>query len=580
MLRERKFSDIAEGNVPEPFYLQGSPERHCRLLTEAANGHVAELADALDLGSSGATRQSSSLCMPTNVKRRRKPNVSPVSIAAGVRFSGTEEPHFADLRSAKCGSSSVVEHRLAKARVASSNLVFRSSKTGAPARERRSAPRSFSDDISKEKADVTTSTLTRLAPTQVELEIPITAEDLSAAEERAFRKLVKNVRLPGFRPGKVPRKVFEQTYGAEAITREAMDDVVPQVYTKAIREHDLEPVDRPKMELLPDDEGKPAKIKATVEVRPEINLGEYKGISVTHEATPVTEEDVDRSLQSLAKDRATLVPVERPAQLGDVVTMDFEGKIDGVPFEGGTAQQQVAELDENRFIPGFASGIAGLSAGETKDVEAVFPEEYGQAELAGKTAVFTVTVHDVKQYELPAIDDEFAKSISDNETAQALRDDVRTRLEAIAKGRDRRTIGNLLMEKLLAAYDFPLPETLVEREVDHMMNDLAQTVSQQGTSLDEFLKQSGKTEDEVRSTYRSDAETRVKGTLVIEAIAKQENIVATPADIAEEVEALARQYGQPVDRIRQALGNNVVSLMDGIIRNKTLEFLIDSAQVS
>lgn len=426
---------------------------------------------------------------------------------------------------------------------------------------------------------MTSSTLTRLAATQVELEIPITPEELEAAQERAFRKLAKNVRLPGFRQGKVPRKVFEQTYGAQSIVSQAMDDVVPEVYAKAVREHDLEPIDRPRMELISDDDGNPTGLKAVVDVRPAIDLGTYKGVEVEQATPPVTDEDVERSLLTLAKDRATLVPVERAAKLGDVVTMDYEGKIDGVAFEGGTAQGQTTELDEERFIPGFATGIAGMSAGETKDVEATFPEQYGQADLAGKQAVFTIVLHDVKELELPPLDDEFAKSISENQTLDALRDDVRKRLEAISASRTRRAVGNALMEQLLETQSFELPEILVEREIDQMINDASGSAARSGVTFEEYLTQIGKTQDALREEYRTDAQARVKGTLFIEAVAKAENIAATPADIALELESLARQYGQPVEKIRAALGNNVLSLMDGIVRNKTLEFLIDHAKV-
>jgi len=426
---------------------------------------------------------------------------------------------------------------------------------------------------------VSTSTLTRLAPTQVELEIPITAEELAAAQERAFRRLSKNVKLPGFRAGKAPRKVFEQTYGAESIRSEALEDVVPEVYARAVREHEIVPIDRPKMELLPEEDGKPSRLKAIVDVRPPIDLHEYKGIEVEREASPITDEDVERSIEALAKERATLVPVERPARLGDVVTMDYEGKIDGVAFEGGSAKGQLTELDEKRFIPGFASGIAGMNAGESKDVEAVFPEDYPKEDLAGKTAVFSVSVHDVKALELPAIDDEFAKTISENETLESLRTDVRKRLEAIAESRARRAIGNAVMERLVASHEFPLPDVLVEREVENMVNDLASQVAQSGSGFDEYLQEQGKTVDELRAAFRPDAEQRVKGTLVIEEIAQREGINATPADVAEELAALSRQYGQPVDRIRKALGNNVLSLMDGIVRTKTLEFLVDNAKV-
>jgi trigger factor len=422
--------------------------------------------------------------------------------------------------------------------------------------------------------------LNRLAPTQVELEIPITTDQLAAAEERAFRRLVKKAKLPGFRQGKIPRKVFEQAYGADAITSQAMEEVLPDAYAAAVREHDLDPVDRPKMEVVEEAEGRPTRLKATVEVRPEIELGSYKGVAVTRPAISVTGDDIDRSLQALAKERATLVPVDRPAQLGDIVTMDYEGRIDGEAFEGGTAKGQVAELSNDRFIPGFVDGIVGMNAGETKEVEAHFPDNYGEQSLAGKTATFTITLHEIKQLELPAIDDDFAKSVSNNETLSDLREDVARRLTAIAESRGRRVVGNVLIEKLLAAHDFPLPQTLVDGEIDHLVNDAASNAARSGQSFDDFLAASGKTEDELRAELRPEAESRVKTTLLIERIAKAEQISATPADIQEELEALSRQYGQPVARIRKALGNSLLSLMDGIVRNKTLDFLIDNAAVT
>ena len=422
--------------------------------------------------------------------------------------------------------------------------------------------------------------MTKLAPTQVELVIPISPEEMRDAEDRAFRRLAKNAKLPGFRPGKVPRKVFEQAYGSAVISSEAMEDVVPAVYAKAVREHDLEPIDRPKMELLPDEEGQPTRIKAVVDVRPEIALVPYKGLGVESEPVNVADEDVDRAITALARDRATLVPAEREARLGDVVTIDYEGKIDGVAFEGGTAKGQQTELNEDRFIPGFATGIAGMKAGETKDVEAKFPDDYQQKDLAGKTAVFTITLHEVKELELPKLDDEFAKGVSDNQTLEDLKADVRRRLQNVAESRRRRDLGNKLVEKLVESHDFPLPEVLIEREIDNMVSDGAGMAARMGMSYEDYLKAAGKTEDELRKEYRPDAEKRVKGTLILESIAKTENIQATPADIQSELQALAQQYGQPVDRIRQALGNNLLSLMDGIVRNKTVDFLIDNAEAT
>ena len=424
-----------------------------------------------------------------------------------------------------------------------------------------------------------TTTLNKLSPTQVELLIAISADEMREAEDRAFRRLVKKAKLPGFRPGKAPRKIFEQAYGAETISHEAMEDVVPTVYAKAVREHDLEPVDRPHMELLPGEEGEPPRLKAVVDVRPAIDLGDYKGLKLTRRLSVVTEEEVDRSLQSLARERATLVPVERAAKLGDVVTVDYEGKIDGAPFEGGAAKGQTTELNEGRFIPGFATGIAGMSAGETKDIEAVFPENYQQETLAGKTATFTITVHEVKELELPPVDDELAKAVSDHQTLEELRTDIRKRLEAVARARAQRELGSQAVEELVKMHEFPLPAILIERETENMLGDTASMAARMGISLDDYLKTAKKTEAQLRDEYRPEAERRVKATLVLEAIGKAEKIAATPADIKEELRSLARQYGQPVDRVRQALGNNVLPLMEGIVRTKTVDFLVENAQI-
>ena len=424
-----------------------------------------------------------------------------------------------------------------------------------------------------------TATLNKLSPTQVELLIAISPDEMRDAEDRAFRRLVKKAKLPGFRPGKAPRKIFEQAYGAETISHEAMEDVVPTVYAKAVREHDLEPVDRPHMELLPGEEGAPPRVKAVVEVRPEIDLQEYKGLKLTRTLPVVTGDEVDRSVQSLARERATLVPVERAAKLGDVVTVDYEGKIDGTPFEGGSAKGQTTELNEGRFIPGFASGIAGMNAGETKDVEAVFPENYTQETLAGKTATFTITLHEVKELELPSIDDELAKAVSDHQTLEELRADIRKRLEAVAQARAQRELGGQAVEELVKVHDFPLPAILIEREIENMLGDTASMAARMGISLDDYLKTAKKTEEQLRDEYRPEAERRVKATLVLEAIGKAEKISATPADIKDELQSLARQYGQPVDRVRQALGNNVLPLMEGIVRTKTVDFLVEHAQI-
>jgi trigger factor len=424
------------------------------------------------------------------------------------------------------------------------------------------------------------ATLKVLDPTQVELEIEIPSDELEKARESAFRQLAKNARVPGFRPGKVPRKIFVAQYGEQAIDERAMEDLVPQIYARAIEEHDLEPVERPSMELLPEIEGGAVRFKAVVSVRPTIALGEYKGVAVEEVPQAATDQDLEDAIERLRKDSATLIPVERPVQMGDTVTIDYEGTIDGVAFDGGSSKGEQTEVAESRFIPGFAAGMVGMTASETKAVEATFPAEYQAEELAGKTAVFTITVHEIKEPELPALDDEFAKRVAQKETVDELRADMRVRLDDMTKSRARQTMVGTIVETLVAQTDVPLPAVLVEREIDSLLNDSKQYVARYGTTWEDYLEATGKEEATFRDEFRPEAEKRVKSTLVIEAIAKAENIEATQGDIDGEIGALSRQYRQPPEKIVEMLRGNVGSLVDGIIRTKTLDFLLDNAKLT
>jgi trigger factor len=427
---------------------------------------------------------------------------------------------------------------------------------------------------------VTAATVKRLDPTQVELEISISQEELDAARERAFKQLVRNVRIPGFRPGKAPRKVFEAQYGPEVISERAMDALVPEAYNRALRENDLQPIEEPQMELLPEEEGQPLRLRATVNVRPDITLGEYKGIPLSGPSSAISDADLERSLDALRHESATHVPVERPVALGDVATLDYEGRIDGVPFEGGKADGQATEILADRFIPGFAQGIVGMSAGESKDVEAVFPEDYSNKELAGKTAVFSITVHDVKIPEYPELDDEFAKRFDPKADMATLREDLRTRLAASAKMRGRRVLAGTLVDELLARHDFPLPPLMVEREAASLLEEAKSYVARAGMTWEDYLTQQDRTEEAVLTEYGSEAQKRVKSSLLLEAIAKAEKIEATSKDIESEIASLSRQYGQPREAIIEMLRPNFPALVNGIVRSKTVDFLLDQAQIT
>ncbi len=425
------------------------------------------------------------------------------------------------------------------------------------------------------------STLKSLDPTQVELEISISPEEFTAAQDAAFRKLVRSAKVPGFRPGKVPRRIFENTYGVAQIIDRALNDLVGPKVDAAIEEHHLAPLTTPSVELVPGDGDGPPSFKAHVYIRPEFEPRDYTGVEVTDVPEVATDEELEETIARLRRDNATLVPADREVRLGDTAVVDYEGKIDGVAFAGGAAQGEEVEVDEGRFIPGFAAGMVGMRAGETKEVTATFPDPYrANAELAGKEAVFTITVHEVKETELPELDDDFAKRVSKDgiETLDALRADVRRRLDEAVRNRARRQMSQEILEKITAANDVPAPEVLVERETEQILGDMRSSMGRAGIAWDEYLGANGKSEAEVRAELRPEAERRVKTTLLVEEIAKKEGIQATQADVETELDALAAQYGQPREKIAQVLRSNVAALIDGIVRTKTIDKLIEQAR--
>ena len=424
------------------------------------------------------------------------------------------------------------------------------------------------------------TTLKQLDPTQVELEISISPEEFSAATDAAYKKLVRTAKVPGFRPGKVPRKIYEQQYGTARIVDQALEELVPEKYSQAIDEYKLEPIARPQMELIPEADGAPLRFRAVVSVRPAIDVKDYTGVELDARPQAATDEEFESALESMRKEAATLIPVDRPVQLGDTVTLDYEGKVEGEAFEGGAATGEQTEVNESRFVPGFAAGIVGMRAGETKHVTLTFPADYGAAELAGKEAVFTITVHEVKEPELPALDDSFAQRVSKSETIDALRDELRARLDAGTLQRARRDMAEQLFGKLLAAHDVPLPQVMVEREIDSLINDSKQYVARYGTAWDDYLTAVGKSEETFRSEFAEEARKRVKTTLIVEAIASAEKIEATPAEIGAELDAIARQYNQPREKVLELMGSNVGALVEGIVRAKTIDFLIEKANVA
>ena len=383
--------------------------------------------------------------------------------------------------------------------------------------------------------------LEKLEGNQGVLTVEVDAETVSTSLDSAFKKVVKQVNVPGFRKGKMPRPMFEKRFGVESLYQDAIDFILPEAYTTAIEETGIEPVDRPEIDVEQMEKGKTFIFTAKVTVKPEVKLGEYKGLEVEAFDTTVTDEDVENEIKTLQERQAELVVKEEgKAENGDTVVMDFEGFVNGEAFEGGKAENYSLELGSGQFIPGFEEQLVGLATGESKDVEVSFPEEYHAAELAGKPAVFKVTIHEIKGKELPELDDEFAKDVDDEvETLDALKEKIKTRLEHDKKHEAEHYLQNTVVEKATANAEVEIPAVMIENEVDRMLQEFEQRLQMQGMNLELYFQFSGQNEEALRGQMKEEAEQRVRGNLTLEAIVKAENIEVTDEEVNAELQKMA-----------------------------------------
>ncbi|MFZ7945594.1 MULTISPECIES: trigger factor [Bacillaceae] len=409
------------------------------------------------------------------------------------------------------------------------------------------------------------------------LTVEVDAEKVSEGLDAAFQKVVKQVNVPGFRKGKMPRGMFEKRFGVESLYQDALDILLPEAYGNAIDETGIEPIDRPDIDIEQMEKGKVLIFKATVQVKPEVKLGEYKGLEVEELDAAVTDEDVQKELETMQNRQAELVVKEEgTAENGDTVVLDFEGFVDGEAFEGGKAENHSLELGSGSFIPGFEEQLVGVATGESKDVEVTFPEEYHAAELAGKPATFKVTIHEIKGKELPALDDEFAKDVDEEvETLDALKEKIKTRLEDSKKHEAEHHLRDTVVEKAAENAEVEIPEVMVTNEVNRMLQEFEQRLQMQGMNLELYFQFSGQDENALREQMKEEAGKRVKINLTLEAIAKAENLEVTEEDVNAELEKMAGTYNMPVDTITQALGG-----LDGIKADlklqKAVNFLVEN----
>lgn len=415
------------------------------------------------------------------------------------------------------------------------------------------------------------------------LTIEVPAEKVNKALDQAFQKIVKQINVPGFRKGKVPRNIFEKRFGVEALYQDALEILVPEEYSKAVDETGIFPVDYPEIgELDGFEKDKDFTFTAKVTVKPEPKLGEYKGLEVKKLSTEVTDEEVEEQIQNLLNRKAEFeIKEDEPIVEGDIAVIDFEGFIGDEAFEGGKGEDYSLEIGSGQFIPGFEDQLVGVKAGETKDVQVTFPEEYHAEELAGKDATFKVTVKEVKTKVLPELNDEFAKEADPEvESVDELRNKIKERLAEQKKNEAESTLRDELVEKAAENAEMDIPEAMIHNEIHRMIDEFAQRLQMQGMSLDLYYQFSGQTEKDFHEQFKEDAETRVRISLTLEAIAKAENIEVTQEDIDKELEKMAEQFKMDKEQIITALGGSTEILENDIRTQKTVEFLVENAKIT
>ena len=425
------------------------------------------------------------------------------------------------------------------------------------------------------------ATMENLEGSKVKLTIEVSAEQFEAATQKAYQKAGKRFNVPGFRKGKAPRKVIENMYGPLAFFDDAFDIVYPEAYQAAIAEQGVEPVDRPdvSIETLPEGET-PLVFSLVVAVKPEVELGAYKGIEVEKRAYNVTDDEVDAAIAQLQEGVARMVDVDRPVENGDTVNLDYSGSVDGVKFDGGTAQGQTLTIGSGQFIPGFEEQMVGMAVGEEKDIEVTFPEEYHAENLAGKKAVFAVKVNGIQVKELPTLDDEFAKDVSEYDTLEALRDAKRQELLEQAEKNAKIQKENDVVRKAVENATVEVPDAMVERQIDSFLQDMGYRLQMQGISLEDYLKYTNTEISALRDQYRADAALRVKSQLVLEAISKAEAIEATPEEIGDKVAEYAKQFGNMTveDFEKNLQADDRQYFADQVVVEKTLALLVENAK--
>ena len=396
----------------------------------------------------------------------------------------------------------------------------------------------------------------KLENNTAKLTIEVPAEEVEKAIESAYQKSKSKFSIPGFRKGKVPRKMIEKMYGVGVFYEDAVNSMIPGAYADAATESELEIVAQPEIDIVQIEAGKPFIFTAEVVLKPEVELGKYKGIEVEAKDTTVTDEEVDAELAKVQEQNSRLVAADdKEVENGDQVTIDFEGFVDGVAFEGGKGEDYPLTIGSHSFIDTFEDQLVGKNAGDEVDVNVTFPEKYQAADLAGKPALFKVKIHEVKAKELPELNDEFAQDVSEFNTLEEYKEDLKKHLEVQKEDEAKRTKEDEAIQKIIDKSTMEIPEAMIKTQCENMVNEFAQRLAQSGLSMEQYMQFSGLTLDKLEEQVRPEAETRIKSSLVLEQIAKDENIEVSEEEIDAEIEKMAKAYGMEEDKLKEYMGD-------------------------
>lgn len=414
---------------------------------------------------------------------------------------------------------------------------------------------------------------------ELKLEFTIEAAKFDDGMKKVYEKSAKYINIPGFRKGKAPMSIVEKHYGSEIFYEDTFNEVVPGEYERELKENNIEAVSKPDIEVKQIGKGQDLIFTAIVQTKPEVKLGKYKGIQLNKVEYNVSEKDINHELEHMADRNSRLVNIEdRPVENGDITVIDFEGFVDGKPFEGGKAENYELTIGSNTFIPGFEDQIIGMKVDEEKDINVKFPEEYFSKDLAGKDATFKVKLHEIKKKELPKLDDEFAKDVSEFDTLEELKNSIKEKIQTENDSRAKYELEENAIKTVCENTPIDIPSAMIENEIENMMQDIKVRLSYQGLNIEQYLKMINKTEEDMRNEFKEQAERAVKSRLVLEAVAKAEKIENSEEEIAEKIKEMAKNYGKKEEEV---LKNEQLRkyVEENMKTEKAIKFIVDNAKI-